>query len=293
MGRPDIARISATPTVAGAEAERGHGHQARRGPAARPPSPRRRPTRSGSCPRPLSQASRRRRQRDRHQEGLLPGDREEAAGRRPTRRYEIPDQRHAAAGGRRAGQDRQVQKEQQIKVQEAEIQRRERELIPPVLKQAEIERKRIETLAEAEKQRLIVEAEATRTPRVRRVRQRPRSSSRRARRGKAMNVKAEAYQEWNQGRRRRPAHWRACRTWYAPWCPARQRRQDHDRGRPGTARRAGMNKVTGDLTKMAAQIPALFERSRACRCPSCFAKIRTIGEKKTPPATPSPAAPQS
>src|SRR5439155_919129 len=61
----------------------------------------------------------------------------------------------------------QVQKEQQIKVQDAEIQRRERELIATVLKQAEIERKRIETLAEAEKQRLIAEAEghadATRT----------------------------------------------------------------------------------------------------------------------------------
>src|SRR5690242_10140204 len=41
----------------------------------------------------------------------------------------------------------QVQKEQEIKVQEAEIQRRERELIATVLKQAEVERQRIETLA--------------------------------------------------------------------------------------------------------------------------------------------------
>ncbi len=50
-------------------------------------------------------------------------------------------------------------KRQQIKVQEAEIPRREKELIATVLKQAEIERQRIETLAEAETQRLIAEAE--------------------------------------------------------------------------------------------------------------------------------------
>src|SRR6266404_2305117 len=52
-----------------------------------------------------------------------------------------------------------VEKESQIAVQDAEIQRRERELIATVLKPAEIERKRIETLAEAEKQKLIAEAE--------------------------------------------------------------------------------------------------------------------------------------
>src|SRR5271165_4104026 len=40
----------------------------------------------------------------------------------------------------------QVEKEQQVKVQEAEILRREKELIATVLKQAEIERQRIQTL---------------------------------------------------------------------------------------------------------------------------------------------------
>src|ERR1700739_4972675 len=53
----------------------------------------------------------------------------------------------------------QVEREAQVKVQEAEIARREKELIATVLKQAEVERQRIETLAEAEKQRLMVEAE--------------------------------------------------------------------------------------------------------------------------------------
>src|SRR4029453_14987918 len=49
----------------------------------------------------------------------------------------------------------QVEREQQIKVQEAEILRVEKELIATVLKQAEIERQRIETLASAEKLRQI------------------------------------------------------------------------------------------------------------------------------------------
>src|SRR3979490_1422792 len=53
----------------------------------------------------------------------------------------------------------QVEREAQVKVQDAEIARRERELIATVLKGAEIERQRIETLAEAERQRLIKEAE--------------------------------------------------------------------------------------------------------------------------------------
>src|SRR5262249_54836226 len=93
----------------------------------------------------------------------------------------------------------QVEREAQVKVQEAEIARRERELIATVLKQAEIERQRIETLATAERQRLMTEAEG-------------RPSSIRAQgeaeaeiifkkgeaEAKAMNIKAEAFQEYNQ-----------------------------------------------------------------------------------------------
>jgi flotillin len=52
----------------------------------------------------------------------------------------------------------QVEKQEQIKVQEAEILRHEKELIASVLKGAEVERMRIETLAAAESQRLIIEA---------------------------------------------------------------------------------------------------------------------------------------
>src|ERR1700729_5664 len=93
----------------------------------------------------------------------------------------------------------QVEKEAQIKVQDAEIQRRERELIATVLKPAEIERRRIETLASAEKQRLISEAEghasSIRTQGEAEAEIVFKKGDAEAR---AMNVKAEAYQEYNQ-----------------------------------------------------------------------------------------------
>ena len=84
-------------------------------------------------------------------------------------------------------------------MQEAEILRREKELIATVLKQAEIERQRIETLAEAERQRLSLEAEghaaATRAQGEAEAEIIFKKGEAEA---KAMNVKAEAYQEWNQ-----------------------------------------------------------------------------------------------
>jgi flotillin len=53
----------------------------------------------------------------------------------------------------------EVEKNAQIKVQQAEIQRRELELQATVQKAAEAERRRVETVAEAERQRVILEAQ--------------------------------------------------------------------------------------------------------------------------------------
>src|SRR5579863_8996859 len=82
----------------------------------------------------------------------------------------------------------QIEKEHEVKVQDAEILRRDRELTATVMKQAEYERKRIETLAGAEKSRLIMEAEGHAAA----IRTQGDAEAR------AMNVKAEAYQEFNQ-----------------------------------------------------------------------------------------------
>src|SRR5258707_4544717 len=58
-----------------------------------------------------------------------------------------------------AGKVTEVEKSAQIKVQQAEIQRRELELQATIQKAAEAARRRVETVAEAERQRLILEAQ--------------------------------------------------------------------------------------------------------------------------------------
>jgi flotillin len=177
----------------------------------------------------------------------------------------------------------QVEKEQQVKVQEAEINRREKELIATVLKQAEIERQRIETLASAERQRLMSEAEG-------------RASSIRAQgeaeaeiifkkgeaEAKAMNVKAEAYQEYNQAAvidklfASMPDVVKALASPLA----------NVDKitiVSTGNGDAAGMNKITGDITKMAAQVPALFETLSGMPLGDLLGKVRQIGDKSAKP----------
>ena len=152
----------------------------------------------------------------------------------------------------------QVEKEQQIKVQEAEILRHEKELIATVLKEAEVNRQRVEVLAAAEKARLTMEAEghasAIRTQgeaEAAIIFQKGEAEA------KAMNVKAEAYQEWSQAAvvdrliSNLPDVVRAMSE------PLSKVDKITIVSTGGDA--AGANKITGDMAKMAAQVPALFE----------------------------------
>jgi flotillin len=43
-----------------------------------------------------------------------------------------------------------------------------------------------------------------------------------------------------------------------------------------------MHKITGDITEMAAQIPALFETLSGMPFSELFAKVRMIGDKTKP-----------
>jgi flotillin len=177
----------------------------------------------------------------------------------------------------------QIEKEQQIKVQDAEIGRRERELIATVLKQAEIERQRIENLAEAEKQRLIAEAEghaaATRTQGEAEAEIIFKKGEAEAR---AMNVKAEAYQEWNQAAVVDKLITGLPEVVKALSAPL----SNVDRitvVSTGNGEAAGMNKITGDLAKIAAQVPALFEALSGMQMSELLGKVRLIGEKAERP----------
>ncbi len=172
----------------------------------------------------------------------------------------------------------QVEREQSILVQDAEIQRVERELIATVLKQAEIERRRIETLASAEKQRLISEAEG-RASAIRTEGEAEASITflKGEAEAKAMNVKAEAYQHWNQAAVIDKLISTMPEVVRALAAPLEHVDKITIVSTGGDT--AGMNKVTGDLTKMAAQVPALFETLSGIRMEDLFKKVQGMTDK--------------
>ena len=181
----------------------------------------------------------------------------------------------------------QIEKEHEILVQDAEIQRRERELIATVLKGAEIERRRIEMLAAAERQKTISEAEGRASAiRAQGEAEAEITFKKGEAEAKAMNVKAEAYQEYNQAAvvdKLISSMPEIVRALAAPL-------QNVDRitivSTGGDT--AGMNKITGDLTKMAAQIPALFETLSGMQMSELFSKVRTIGDTSPRPGGDEP-----
>jgi flotillin len=175
----------------------------------------------------------------------------------------------------------QIEKEHEILVQDAEIQRRERELIATVLKGAEIERRRIEMLAAAERQKTISEAEGRASAiRAQGEAEAEITFKKGEAEAKAMNVKAEAYQEYNQAAvvdkliSGMPEILRALAS------PLEHIDKITIVSTGGDT--AGMNKITGDMAKMAAQIPALFETLSGMQMSELFSKVKTITDKSGP-----------
>jgi flotillin len=180
----------------------------------------------------------------------------------------------------------QVEREAQVKVQEAEIARRERELIATVLKQAEIERQRIETLANAERQRLMSEAEGRASAiRAEGEAQAEIIFKKGEAEAKAMNIKAEAFQEYNQA---------AVVDKLITGLPDVVRALSEPLSKvdkvtivsTGNGDAAGAYKLTGDVTKIAAQVPALFEALSGMQMSDLLSKVRLIGDKAPKPEKP-------
>jgi len=173
----------------------------------------------------------------------------------------------------------QVEKEGQIKVQEAEITRHEKELIATVLKGAEIEKQRIQNLAEAEKGRLAAEAEG----RAAAIRTQGEAEAsiifqKGEAEAKAMNVKAEAYQEWNQAAvvdKLLTNMADVVRAMAEPLSKV-DKITIVSTGENGSA---GANKITGDMTKIAAQVPALFEALSGMDIKQLMANVKEIRQK--------------
>jgi len=174
---------------------------------------------------------------------------------------------------------RQVEKEAEVKVADFEILRRERELTATVLKTAEIERRRIETLASAERQRSISVAEGmAQSIRMQGEAEAEITFKKGDAEARAMNVKAEAYQEYNQAAvvdkliTNMPE---VVRALAAPLANVDKITIIST----GNSETSGMHKLTGDITQIAAQVPALFEALSGMQMSELLAKVKGIGEK--------------
>jgi flotillin len=282
MGRPDVARIKRDADVAAAEAERDtaikRAEAMRAAAVAKAQADKER-----VLAETLSQAAQAEAQRDLQvkQANFLEAVQKQKAS--ADKAYEIQTNVMQQQVIAEQVKIEQVQKTGQIAVQEAEIQRRERELIATVLKQAEIERRKIEMLAEAQKQKLIFEAEgqaastrATGEAEAEIIFKKGEAEA------KAMNVKAEAYQDYNQAAvidkliGNMPEIVKALASPLA----------NVDKitiVSTGNGDAAGMNKITGDVAAMAAQIPALFETLSGMRFSELLSKVRLIGDKAPKP----------
>src|SRR6185295_2119153 len=153
MGRPDVARIKRDADVAAAEAERDtaikRAEATRAAAVAKAQADQER-----VLAETLSQAKQAESQRDLEIKKATYKETVKKQEAQADKAYEIQTNVMQQQVVAEVVRIQQIEREQQIKVQEAEITRRERELIATILKPAEMERQRIETLANAEKMRL-------------------------------------------------------------------------------------------------------------------------------------------
>src|SRR5499427_1726744 len=175
----------------------------------------------------------------------------------------------------------QVQRQEQIKVQELEVQRKELELQATVTKQAEAERRRIEVLAEAQRQKLATEAagqaEATRlqgTAEAEIVRAKGQAEA------DAMHMRAEAYQEYNQA-----AVLDKLLTGMPEVVRAlAQSLASVDRitvVSTADGRSPGVSQLTGEVAKMVAQVPELFETLTGQKVSELMSRLRALDVPST------------
>jgi flotillin len=287
MGRPDIARIKRDAEVATAEADRDiaikRAEASRTSAIAKAAADQERVAAETAS---LAKQAEAERDLDIKKASYL--EMSKKAQAQADKAYEIETNRQQQTVVTELVRVQQVEREAQVKVQEAEIERVQRELVATVLKQAEVERQRIETLASAERQRLMTEAEgraaATRAQGEAEAEIIFKKGEAEAR---AMNVKAEAFQEYNQA---------AVVDKLITGLPEIVRALSEPLSKvdkitvvsTGNGDSAGAYKITGDITKIAAQVPALFEALSGMQMADLLGKVRMIGDKAPKPDQATP-----
>ncbi len=174
----------------------------------------------------------------------------------------------------------QVEKEAQVKVQEAEILRNEKELIATVLKKSEIEAQRIGNMANAEKARIVAEAEGKATA----IRTQGEAEAsiifqKGEAEAKAMNIKAEAYQEWSQAAVVDKLITNMADVVRAMSEPL-SKVDKITIVSTGDGKNVGAHKLTGEMTEIAAQVPALFEALSGMKMSDLMANIKQMGSRE-------------
>jgi flotillin len=280
MGRPDIARIKRDAEIASAEAERDtaikRAEALRAAAVAKAKADQERVQAET-----LSLAAQAEAQRDldiKKAQYLETVKRQQAQA---DKAYEIQANIMQQQVAAEAVKIQQIEKEQQVKVQEAEIVRHEKELIANVLKSAEIERQRVEIVAEATKRKLMTEAEgAAAATRLQGEADAEITLKKGEAEAQAMNVKAEAYQEWNQAAVVDKLITGLPEVVKALASPL----SNIDKitiVSTGDGDAAGMNKITNDMAKIAAQIPVLFETLSGMKMSDLLSKVRGIADRDT------------
>ncbi|MFN0071843.1 MAG: flotillin family protein [Chloroflexota bacterium] len=172
----------------------------------------------------------------------------------------------------------QVQKQEQIRVQELEVQRRQQELQATMVKQAEAEQMRIQILAEAERLRLTKEAsgqaEATRLKGAAEadiVRATGQAEA------DAMHLRAEAYQEYSQAA--------VLDKWMTSMPELARAFSQSLAGvdritivSTGDGSASGASAVTGEVAKMIAQMPAVFETLTGLKVSELMARLSGLND---------------
>ncbi len=175
----------------------------------------------------------------------------------------------------------QIRIQSETAVQEAEIQRREKELQATIVKQAEAERQQIETMAEADRQKEIIVAKGlAEAIRLQGVAEADVILAQGKAEADAMDVKARAYQEYNQAAildklvANLPDIVRALSEPLAKVDKITVVSTGADGGSEG----AGVNRVTNDMATMIAQVPAILETLTGVRIDDLLNQVPRIGQ---------------
>lgn len=192
-----------------------------------------------------------------------------------------------------------VRKEGEIKVQEAEIARREKELTATVQKDAEAQKRKIETLAEAERSRASIEAtgraDAVKTEgaaaadvirlkgtaEAEIIKQKGQSEA------AAMQLKASAFLEYNEAAvldKLFSGMPEVVRAFAEPLAKVDKITIVSTGGESG----AGVNKITADMASMVAQVPALLEALTGKKFSELMDGVRRLAPGDAPASGPAP-----